>query len=209
MNDQKRLWEKLAKENTRFYIASSFGRGITEKQFTESGEKDYERLLTLDGKSELVKGTFLEIGCGTGRMTEFIAKDWSKVIAVDISSEMIKQGKKRLKHIYNIEWHETDGETLPLPDNSVDFAFSYLVYQHVKTRGMMKRNFREVCRVLKPGALFLAFLRHKEESMRKWNSGVGYDKLTVPDLLGGFRLLKSDYKDDCYTFWIWLQKNEK
>jgi len=55
MNDQKRLWEKLAKENTRFYIASSFGRGITEKQFTESGEKDYERLLTLDGKSELVR----------------------------------------------------------------------------------------------------------------------------------------------------------
>lgn len=206
MNNQKALWEKLAKVNAKFYIASSLGKNITEKQFRKSGEDDYQRLLTIHGKSELVEGVFLEIGCGNGRMTEFIAKDWSKVVAVDISGEMIKQGKKRLKHIDNIEWIETDGQTIPCEDNSVDFAFSYLVFQHIKTKGMMKRNFKEICRVLKPNAMFLAFLRHKEEAMTRWNSGVGYNKATIPELLGGFRLLKSDYTDNCYTFWLWLQK---
>lgn len=206
MNNQKSLWEKLAKRNAKFYIASFKGRGITEKEFRRSGEDDYNRLLTIHGKLELVEGTFLEIGCGNGRMTEFIARDWSKVVAIDISGEMIKQGKKRLAGIDNIEWIETDGETIPLKDNSVDFAFSYLVFQHVKTKGMMKRNFKEVCRVLKPNGMFLAFLRHKEEPMTSWSSGVAYNEATIPELLHGFKLLRSDYKEDCYTFWLWLQK---
>ena len=206
MNRQKMAWERMAKRNAKFYIASFKGKGITEEEFRQSGEDDYNRLLVIDNKREDIKGTFLEIGCGTGRMTEFIAQDWEKVVAVDISGEMIRQGKKRLKDFGNIEWHETDGETIPLKDSSVDFAFSYLVFQHIKTKGMIKRNFKEVLRVLKPNGVFLAFLRHKEENMRFWSSGVAYDSMTIIDILKGFKLLRSDYKEDCYTFWLWLEK---
>lgn len=208
MNNQKALWEKLAMVNSKFYIASSLGRNATEEEFRKSGEDDYNRLLTYDN-SGYVKGVFLEIGAGTGRMTEFIARDWSKVIAVDISAEMIRQGKERLKHLKNIKWVENDGEKLPLEDNSVDFAFSYLVYQHVKTYRMVREGFREVCRVLKPNGIFLAFLRHEAEYVGKWSSGVTYDKDNIPTLLKGFKLLKSDYTDNCYTFWLYLQKHEE
>jgi len=209
MNIQKVRWERMAKRNAKYYINASKGKKITEKEFRQSGEDDYLRLLTLNGVREDVKGTFLEIGCGNGRMTEFIAQDWDKVVAVDISGEMIRQGKKRLKDFYNIEWHETDGQTVPLKDNSVDFAFSYLVFQHIKTKGMIKRNFKEVLRVLKPNGVFLVFLRHKEENMSYWSSGVAYNEATIPELLHGFKLLRSDYKDDCYTFWLWLKKDGK
>jgi len=206
MNIQKVRWERMAKRNAKYYIASFKGKKITEKEFRKSGEDDYKRLLLINGKREHVKGTFLEIGCGTGRMTEFIAQDWSDVKAIDISGEMIKQGKKRLDSFGNIEWIETDGQTIPLKDNSVDFAFSYLVFQHIKTKGMIKRNFKEVLRVLKQNGVFLVFLRHKEENMKYWSSGVAYNEATIPELLHGFKLLRSDYKDDCYTFWLWLQK---
>ena len=206
MDKQKELWEKLAKENSRYYIATCKGKGITEAEFRKTGEDDYTRLLTINGKREQVEGTFLEVGCGIGRMTEFIAEDWERVVAIDISGEMIKQGKERLKDIDNIEWYETDGETVPLKDNSVDFAFSYLVFQHIKTKGMIKRNFKEVCRVLKPKGTFLVFLRHKEEPLEWWSGGVAYNKATLPEILNGFTVKRSNYKDDCYTFWLWLEK---
>src|SRR3990170_1237292 len=113
MIDQKQLWEKLAKENSKYYINSDKGRGITDEDFRESGKTAYGRLIAGD---ELLKnrGAILDYGCGTGRLMEFMAKDFVKVIGADISGTMIAQGKARLKELKNVEFLETDGESIPL-----------------------------------------------------------------------------------------------
>ena len=91
----------------------------------------------------------IEIGCGIGRITEFIAKDFKKVIGIDISGEMISKCKKRLKHQKNIAYYETDGKTLPSSDNSIDFVFSFIVFQHMPDKKVIRKNFMEVNRILK------------------------------------------------------------
>lgn len=211
MNEQKILWEGLAKENSRYYILGSVE---TEEDFKLSGEADYKQFI-LDDKMirfeypDLKKVTILDIGCGVGRMNEFMAKNFKKVIGTDISGEMIKQGQQRLKNFGNIELLENDGETLPLPDNCVDFAFSYWVYQHIKTKEMMERNFEEAYRVLKPNKLFKAAIRSAKPIRKEsWWSGIQYNEISAEALYknAGFSLLKQSYLPESYIYWLWLRK---
>lgn len=204
--NQKQLWNNLAKKNAKYYINSDYGKGITEGEFRESGRQDYIKYIL---KDDLVSfnGTFLEIGCGTGRMTEFISGIYRKVIGIDISGEMIRIAKGRLNHLSNIEWRETSGETIPLKDNTVDIAFSYLVFQHFKERSMVEKNFEEVYRVLKPGGIFKVRIRSDKVDLDRWWGGVEYTEQSIGQLIKkiGFELLKTEPVGD-YGFWIWLKK---
>ena len=166
MINQKAHWEALAKKNVRYYINSDKGRKITEEEFRQSGQETYRRFIAND---QLItsRQSILDFGCGTGRLTEFMAKDFKKVIGVDILGTMIAQGKIRLGSLKNVELIEIDGSSLPLPDKSIDFVFSYLVFQHIKTREMVERAFADIYRVLAPGGIFKVLLRSdKQKDMR-------------------------------------------
>lgn len=207
MNRQKDLWENLAKKNPRYYINSDYGREITEGQFRESGKKAYGKFIAQD---ELLKGKgiILDFGCGTGRLTEFMAKDFKKVIGVDISATMICEGKDRLKNLKNVELLEIDGASIPLPDRSVDIVFAYLVFQHIKERFMVENAFKEIYRVLTNNGIFKVLLRSdKQKNMDRWWSGVDYNEESIKIVYEkiGFRLLKISHEDR-YAFWLWLQK---
>lgn len=205
--NQKQLWEALAKENPRYYINTDFGRRITESQFKQSGETAYSRLIVNDG---LIwsRDSIVDFGCGTGRLTEFMARDFKKVIGVDISPTMIAQGKTRLQTLKNVEFLEIDGQSLPLPNNSVEVVFSYLVFQHIKNRKMVETAFGEIFRVLKPGGIFKTLLRSdKQKDMSRWWSGVEYNpeasRLLAEKI--GFKILKIEPVER-HTYWLWLQK---
>ena len=207
MNKQKDLWEKLAQKNPRYYINSDKGRGITEEQFRESGEGAYLKLVARD---ELLKDrqSILDFGCGTGRLTEFMAKDFKKVVGVDISGTMIHQGRQRLKYLKNVDLLEIDGQYIPLPDDSIDIVFSYLVFQHIKTREMVEAAFKDIYRVLTPGGVFKVLMRSdKQKDMNRWWSGVEYDEKSIGELYEktGFKPLKIKHEDK-HAFWLWLQK---
>jgi ubiquinone/menaquinone biosynthesis C-methylase UbiE len=201
--NQKALWNKLAKENAMYYINSDYGKGITDDEFRYSGRRDVNMLVWKDIllKKDCI---ILELGGGNGRMSEYLGDIYTKVYALDISGEMIKQGKERLDDMPQIEFIETDGMTIPLKDNLVDVAFSYLVFQHFKTKEMVESNFREVYRVLKPKGIFKVRVRtDKIDSMNKWWAGVSCDE-TYP-LSIGFKLLKKQSVEN-YGLWLWLEK---
>jgi len=140
-------------------------------------------------------------------MTEWMLGVFDKIIGVDISGEMIKQAKKRVKHQGNVELFETDGKTIPLKDNVVDVAFSYLVFQHMKDRKMVEANFKEVYRVLKKDGVFKVLLRTDKVDLKKWWGGVSYDdgsiKLLCKDT--GFSIIKTE-KVKNHGVWLWLEK---
>ena len=205
--DQKQLWEALAKENAKYYINSDFGRKISEEQFQRSGQEAYEKYLANDS---LIwnRDNILDFGCGTGRLTEFMAQDFNKVIVFDISPTMIAQGKERLKDLKNVELIEIDGQSIPLPEGSIDFVFSYLVFQHIKDREMVEEAFREIYRVLKPGGVFKVLLRSdKQKNMNRWWSGIEYGQEAIGVLYQkiNFKLIKIENTDK-HAYWLWLQK---
>lgn len=212
-NNEKKLWDDLAKKNSMYYVNSDYGKGISEEQFTKSGYDDYVKYI-FDDEMIPKKGSILEIGCGVGRMTIFISRIFDEVWASDISKEMIEKARVRFKDELhdlnnNMNFIETDGSTFPLADNSFDVVFSYLVFQHIKTREMVESNFREVYRVLKPGGIFKVRLRIDKVDTKKWWGGVNYSRKEA--ILMAYRYCFSIIKTEevkNYGLWLWLQKGK-
>lgn len=96
----------------------------------------------------------LEIAAGTGRVTRHIREripTSAKLVASDISEDMLGEAKKKLGHL-NIEWQNIDAQQLPFSDNSIDMVVCCFGYMFVPDK---PKAFAEAYRVLRPGGLFL------------------------------------------------------
>ena len=96
----------------------------------------------------------LEIAAGTGRVTRHIRERISpkaRLIASDISEEMLAVAKKKLGHL-DIAWQHIDAQQLPFSDNSIDLVICCFGYMFVPDK---PTAFSEVYRVLRPGGHFL------------------------------------------------------
>jgi ubiquinone/menaquinone biosynthesis C-methylase UbiE len=96
----------------------------------------------------------LEIAAGTGRVTRHIRERIAasaKLIASDISEEMLAEAKKKLSHL-DINWQNIDAQQLPFKDNSIDLVVCCFGYMFVPDK---PKAFAEAYRVLRPGGVFL------------------------------------------------------
>lgn len=152
-------WDERARENAMYYIASGT-EDWDEQAFSASGRESTEQLIVPDldlitGDRSAKELTVLEIGCGVGRMTEHLAALFGAVDGVDVSGEMIERGRERLGRLPNVRLFETNGVDLaPFEGERFDFAFSFIVLQHVPYREVVVSYLRETHRVLKSGGLF-------------------------------------------------------
>ena len=78
----------------------------------------------------------------------------------------------------SLSFHATDGVHLPLEDESVDFVFSYEVFQHLPSRDVMHANLVEVARVLRPDGLALIHVNRAPGPVAYW---LARAKRAVPD----------------------------
>ncbi|MGA8185148.1 MAG: class I SAM-dependent methyltransferase [Terriglobia bacterium] len=149
-------WDREARGNWRRSIWAE--ASDTEESFRASGDRDYKRyvgrfLSTLQiDPAEMVA---LEIGCGVGRVSEFLARDFFRLVALDISRQMLKIGRQRVT-ANNILWLCNDGISLgPVADHSVDFIFSFGVFQQIPDEAAIAGYVAEAGRTLKAGGWFV------------------------------------------------------
>jgi len=150
--DMKRDWNVRAGEDAPKAIACDDAQN--EAAFRASGERDLP--LVLEGVTEILTGheSVLEIGCGTGRLLEPLARHFGRVFGVDVSGEMVRRGRERLAHLRQVHFLEVDGQgKLPFPDESFDFCFSYITFHHVPIKSVVRCYINESHRVLKPAGL--------------------------------------------------------
>lgn len=148
-------WDRRASEDAEAFIYTGNSAG-----FVQSGEANYNQLvrpylpILLCGRP--ARGCrVVEIGCGIGRMTEWFARDFGFVEALDVSPVMIEGARRRLGHRPNIAFHTGNGSDLaPVADGSADLVFSYIVFQHIPSREAIEGYVREAARVLKDGGAF-------------------------------------------------------
>ena len=163
MQKMRSDWDARAKENARHYIATAQTDWEDEAYFESGRANVHNEVLTDMGN--VAQGmdpkdmTVLEIGCGSGRLTRALAEVFGQVYAVDISGEMIQRAKESLRALPNAQPFQNNGADLQvlnpvLADGSVDFAFSYIVFQHIPSAEVILSYVREVFRFLKPGGLF-------------------------------------------------------
>ena len=181
-----RDWDERARADAFYYSTWKVGHKWDPEEFFESGERDCElfvdpviRELRLDaGKSGMV-----ELGCGVGRMTKALAARFDIVHATDVSGEMVEQARGHCPELGNVHWEVTNGFDLSsIGDGSLDFAFSFLVFQHVPQKEIVLRNIAEMIRVLRPGGGFM--FQYNGETER----GVGWKRKVIWGVLDRWRM---------------------
>jgi SAM-dependent methyltransferase len=148
--DSATFWDAAARENAAWYVANAY----TEQNaaFFEQGARETDELLRLCGLRIEPDDVLLEIGCGVGRMTRRLAKIAGRVIATDVSAEMIAHARRNLSDRPDVDLRTVSGDgSLPLGTASVDVVFSYIVLQHVPNKQAQERYLRESLRVLRQG----------------------------------------------------------
>ena len=154
----KRDWDARARENAKWYI-NTVRVNQTDAEFDETGRAEVDKLVRAE-LAFLTQGRdprtlrVLEIGCGIGRMTQHLAELFGEVHAVDVSGEMIRQARERLREYPNVHCHETSGcDFAALADEYFDLVVSAYVFQHVPDTNVIRANLADAYRVLKPGGI--------------------------------------------------------
>ena len=220
LEQMRRDWDQRARENARHYVASGREQWSDEEYF-RSGEINVEREILTD-LGNVCQGRdpkqmrVLEIGCGTGRITRALAKFFGEVYAVDISGEMVERARMALRDYPNARVFQNNGRDLAVVREAAggapfDFAFSYIVFQHIPSREVIESYVREVHSLLRPGALFKFQVQGYaagEETLNSWH-GVSYTEQQARELAEscGFEMRYNHGAGDQY-YWLWFFKNE-
>ena len=129
-------------------------------------EADFNRLATLDDEGWTANNHYhnfllkhvpqncenaLEIGCGTGAFARLLAERCMRVVALDLSSEMIRVGRSRSGKFDNLEFQMADAMTWDFPQSHFDFICSIATLHHLQQREMLVK----IKDALKPGGILV------------------------------------------------------
>ena len=132
---------------------------------------DADRNLTRDLDAEVLRradlrlpgADVLEMACGTGKNTVWLAEHARSVVALDLSTGMLARARERVpaSHVRFVQ-HDL-GMTWPVPDASVDVAVGNLVLEHIANLAPV---YSEAARVLRPGGRLWCCELHPERQRR-------------------------------------------
>lgn len=97
----------------------------------------------------------LELCCGTGRVTRHLTNILmpdARLIASDVSPDMMSVAKEKLQASTKIDWQIIDAQQIPYPANTFDLVVCSFGFMLIPDR---KKAFEDTFRVLKPGGTLL------------------------------------------------------
>ena len=125
-------------------------------------EADFDRLALLDDEGWTANNQYhnsllryvpencenaLEIGCGTGAFARALARRCNRVVALDLSAEMIRVARSRSSQFENLEFQLADAMTWSFPQSHFDFVCSIATLHHLEQRELLLK----IEQTLKPG----------------------------------------------------------
>jgi ArsR family transcriptional regulator len=128
----------------------------------------------------------VDLGAGEGTLSQLLARNARKVIAIDNSPKMVKFGSQlaRKHSIRNLEYRLGDIEDPPVASNSVDLAIlSQALHHAIKP----ERAIASAYRILKKNGrlVILDLLRHNFEKARELYADhwLGFSEVRLHELL--------------------------
>lgn len=214
LEKMRRDWDQRAKENARHYVATD-KTDWSDDEFFRSGEASAAGDI-LNDTENVYQGRdpkqmrVLEIGCGAGRVTRALGRIFGEVHAVDVSGEMVAQARAAVADMPQVHVYQNNGYDLSIiPPLEFDFAYSFIVFQHVPSREIIENYVREVGRLLRPGALF----KFQVQGYQMANSpdetwlGVSFSEAQAKEMAArcGFEPRFMHGAGEQY-FWLWFFK---
>ncbi len=176
------FWAVLSNPGTR---GGKWDRG----EFFRTGEKDVAH--TLRALSELgvpvERGRAMDFGCGVGRLTQPLGREFKEAIGVDIASSMIDTAKQLAQGIPGCRFVVNSRDDLSQFEASTfDFIYSHIVFQHMEPRYALG-YMREFGRLLRPGGVSAFQVLIPDGTHKLLSLGKRY----FPGLLGAIRRFRN------------------
>ncbi len=136
----------------------------------------------------------MDVATGTGDLAIAIAKTEAKdIIGIDISNGMLDVGRRKIKSqnlSSKIKMVQADSENLPYENNTFD---AITVAFGVRNFENLDKGLKEICRVLKPGGIFVV-LETSNPTKFPYKQGYNfYNKFILPLIGKLFSKDKSAY----------------
>lgn len=150
--DMRAFWDERAREDALYFVDDRVDYGKADLNEFFAGGVDAVRIMEeqLDFRAE---GPHLvDVGCGVGRLTRVLAERAAKIVAIDVSAEMLALAQAHNAQLGNVDWVLGDGASLTgIPDAWAHGVFSHVVFQHIPDPAITLGYVREMGRVLSPG----------------------------------------------------------
>ena len=132
-------------------IATAYDRWSETYEAVENATRDLAARVLRQYPLSLRDCEILEIGCGTGLNSGYLAKHAKHLTAFDVSAGMLEQARSKITAA-NVRFVQADIQLeWPLADGSVDLVVCMLVLEHI---AKINHVFQEAARVLWPGGEF-------------------------------------------------------
>ena len=134
--------------NTKYRVVSSkmkktfWQEAIVNEEFRTRPTSKY--ITNFLDKLDLKNKMCIDVGCGGGRYSRYLDKRKAKVLAIDKYPEMFKDDLNK-----NINFIEADMSSIPVLDNTYDYALSIGVIHNALTKDNYEKAFMELYRILK------------------------------------------------------------
>jgi ubiquinone/menaquinone biosynthesis C-methylase UbiE len=173
--------------------------------------RDLDGLITSKVLSNYPFEKVLEIGCGTGKNTLWLAERARQIWAMDFSKEMLEKLKTKLGD-YSLNLYEADiQKPWPIEDQQVDLAITNLVLEHIQDLNFI---FQEAARVLQSKGLF--FVSELHPIKQYLGSKAQFEQDGETQLLDCYVHHISDYLEsakvagfECIDLQEWFDDNDK
>jgi SAM-dependent methyltransferase len=116
-----------------------------------------ERPATIELLGNVYGKRVLEVGCGSGPLTEWLVDHGAAVVACDVSAAMLEIARSRVGDNAELHHHDLVEPLTFLEDASVDLVVASLVFHYLRD---WVKPLRELHRVLRPSGSVVMSIHH-------------------------------------------------
>jgi malonyl-CoA O-methyltransferase len=137
-------------------VAQAYDRWSRRYDDDHNATRDLDARVVRQSSLHVAGARVLELGCGTGKNSEWLAAQAHSLVALDFSPGMLDVARRRVRS-ERVRFVERDiSHPWPVEPSSIDLVVGNLVLEHVRELGPI---YSEAARVLRPGGeLFLCEL---------------------------------------------------
>ncbi len=158
LRDLRDTWNELGRRDAMWAVLSGpfeASRDWEPEAFFATGVEEVAAVLARSAALGAVPapGRALDFGCGIGRLSQALARNFSEVDGVDIAAAMLEQARQYNQAGDRCHFHLNEDDTLALfADATFDFVYSSITLQHMEPR-YSRRFLAEFFRVTRPGGI--------------------------------------------------------
>lgn len=178
MANQGNVWDKEYK-NPKL---------VTGKDGPQADTLRFLKFLKKEQKFEVENKNILDLGCGTGRNSNYLAERGNKMIGIEISKTALDLAKSRARGIgVSVDYRLGDiGEKYDIENSSIDLVLDITSSNSLNEEGR-GIYINEVHRVLKPGGYFFVRALCKDgnknvKNLLKNSPGKEYDTYIIKEI---------------------------